>query len=92
MNLIKYWLLIITGAVAVGILPKPFPQSNPQDVRLIGLALCMLLLVPTIAILRMRSLKISWKEFLIGLIPFYGIWYRFRRLSGKQSAEFQTKK
>lgn len=83
MNLIKYWLLLIAGAVVVGLLPKAFPQSNPEEVRWLGFAVCVLFYIPTLAILRMRYLKMSWKEFLISLIPFYGVWYRFRRVSEK---------
>ena len=83
MSLLKYWLLIIVGAIAVGFLPQAFPEKNPDEVLWVGFVVCMLLYIPVIAILRMRHLKMSWKEFLIGLIPFYGTWYRFRRFSEK---------
>ncbi|MFB9295192.1 hypothetical protein [Persicitalea jodogahamensis] len=83
MNLINYWLLVIAGGIVVGLLPQAFPGTNPDEVRWLGFVVCMLLYIPTIAILRMRYLKMSWKEFLIGIIPFYGTQHRFRRLLEK---------
>ncbi len=80
MTLLKYWLLVITGAVVVGLVPKAFPGSNPEEVRWVGFTVCLLLYIPAIAILRMRYLKMSWKEVLLSFIPFYGMRYRFRRL------------
>ena len=79
MNLPNYWLLVVLGGVAVGLAPKLFPEFDPEEVRFVVFALCMMLIVPALSLMRKKYLGTSWREYLIGRIPLYGIWYRFRK-------------
>jgi hypothetical protein len=81
MTLFKYWALLILAAIALGILPKVIPGVDPEQVRQIGFYFIILVYIPLIAILRMRYLGITLKEYLLGLVPFYGESHRFRRLT-----------
>ncbi len=83
MTLFKYWMLVIAGGIVVGLLPMAFPNANAEEVRFLGFSICIMLYIPSIALFRMRYLKMSWKEILISFIPFYGTQYRFRRLLEK---------
>ena len=81
MTQFKYWALMIQAAIALGDSPKMIPSIDPDQVRQIGLYFIILVYIPLIAILRMRYLGISLKEYLLGLVPFYGESHRFKRLT-----------
>ena len=83
MTLLKYWALLILAAIGLGILPKVTPGVDPDQIRQIGFYFIILVYVPLIAILRMRYLGISLREYLLGLVPFYGESHRFKRLTKK---------
>jgi asparagine N-glycosylation enzyme membrane subunit Stt3 len=80
---IHYFLLVVLAGILVGILPDFFPASDPDHIRLIGLVIALTVYVPILAYLRMRTLGMSWKDYFLGLIPFYGWKYRFRRFMDK---------
>ena len=83
MTLFKYWFLLILAAVALGILPRMLPGADPDQVRQIGFSLIILVYIPIISILRMRYLGMTPIDYLLGLIPFYGVYHRFKRIAKK---------
>lgn len=83
MTLPKYWALLILAAAVLGILPEMVPDANSDQVRQILFSFVVIVYIPIIAILRMRHLRMTLKEYLLGFIPFYGVRHRFKRITKK---------
>ncbi|MBB5285345.1 hypothetical protein HNQ92_003502 [Rhabdobacter roseus] len=84
----KYLGLLIGGAVSLGLLSLIVPEGYAEKVMEMGGTLLIILFIPILAIIRMRYLGMSGKEFLLSFIPIYGAKYRYKRLfSNKKKGE-----
>lgn len=80
MNRIVFILLLLVPFFLLGYF---FPQDFPQKI----LPVLIIFYIPILVIIRMKFIKMSWKEMLLSLIPFYGIRYQFKIFTKKNKSD-----
>lgn len=81
---VRYWIVVLLPSIILGILANyisaKYTQEIAQQFFIEYMEYYILIYIPLIGIIRLRSLNLNLKEILLSLIPIYGIYYRRKRM------------
>ena len=79
----KYWALLIIGPILIGtfsiIIKNWYTEEVAEDLFIKFICCWIAIFIPVIGLLRMKYLKFTLKDILIGLLPFYGTYHRSKK-------------